>query len=124
MASDNDTAISVLNDLIETSKDGVNGFREAAEAVTRPDAKALFASEGCGGCHELADAGTQGGTGPNLDETLRGKDEAYIREGIVDPNAELAKGFQEGIMPPNYEQTMEPSEIDALVKYLEETTNG
>jgi uncharacterized protein (TIGR02284 family) len=44
MASINDTAISVLNELIETSKDGANGFRAAAEAVQRPDAKALFTS--------------------------------------------------------------------------------
>ncbi len=44
MADDTKAVISTLNDLIETSKDGANGFREAAEAVTRPDAKALFAS--------------------------------------------------------------------------------
>ena len=46
MAADNKTAISTLNDLIETSKDGANGFRAAAAAVTQPDAKALFASRG------------------------------------------------------------------------------
>ena len=33
MAKANDTAISVLNDLIETCKDGANGFRTAAGAV-------------------------------------------------------------------------------------------
>jgi uncharacterized protein (TIGR02284 family) len=40
----NDAVISVLNDLIETSKDGVNGFRAAADAVQSADAKALFLS--------------------------------------------------------------------------------
>ena len=44
MAADNKTAISTLNDLIETCKDGANGFMAAAAAVTKPDAKALFAS--------------------------------------------------------------------------------
>jgi uncharacterized protein (TIGR02284 family) len=44
MADQNKTAISTLNDLIETCKDGANGFRAAAEAVTHPDAKALFTS--------------------------------------------------------------------------------
>ena len=29
--------------------------------------KAVFASTGCGGCHTLADAGTTGNVGPNLD---------------------------------------------------------
>jgi uncharacterized protein (TIGR02284 family) len=42
MASDTKAAISTLNDLIETCKDGANGFRTAAEAVKNPDAKALF----------------------------------------------------------------------------------
>jgi uncharacterized protein (TIGR02284 family) len=44
VANDNKAVISTLNDLIETSKDGANGFREAAEAVTHADAKALFTS--------------------------------------------------------------------------------
>jgi uncharacterized protein (TIGR02284 family) len=44
MARDNDAAISVLNDLIETCKDGANGFRTAADAVRSPEAKALFTS--------------------------------------------------------------------------------
>ncbi|MES2523974.1 MAG: PA2169 family four-helix-bundle protein [Gemmatimonadota bacterium] len=41
---DTKAAVSTLNDLIETCKDGANGFRAAAEAVTHPDAKALFTS--------------------------------------------------------------------------------
>ena len=44
MADDTKSAISTLNGLIETCKDGANGFRSAADAVTRPDAKALFTS--------------------------------------------------------------------------------
>ena len=43
MAGDN-KAVSTLNDLIETCKDGANGFRTAAAAVENPDAKALFTS--------------------------------------------------------------------------------
>ena len=40
--------------------------------------------------------------GPDLDEVLKGKDEAFIRRSIADPDAEIAKGFQDGIMPPNF----------------------
>src|SRR5581483_9196120 len=32
--------------------------------------KELFTSAGCGGCHTLADAGTTGTTGPNLDDAF------------------------------------------------------
>ena len=40
----NSKAVSVLNDLIETCKDGANGFRTAAAAVQNAEAKALFTS--------------------------------------------------------------------------------
>jgi uncharacterized protein (TIGR02284 family) len=40
--ADNDNVISVLNNLIETCKDGQNGFQTAAEGVKRSDVKSLF----------------------------------------------------------------------------------
>ncbi len=40
--TDNDNVISVLNNLIETCKDGENGFSTAAEGVQKSDLKALF----------------------------------------------------------------------------------
>ena len=40
----NTKAVSILNDLIETCKDGANGFRTAAAAVQNAEAKALFTS--------------------------------------------------------------------------------
>ena len=36
------------------------------------DGKALFASNGCGSCHTLADAGSTAQVGPNLDEVHEG----------------------------------------------------
>jgi uncharacterized protein (TIGR02284 family) len=42
MALDRDDVISVLNDLIETCEDGVNGFRTAADSVKSTEAKAVF----------------------------------------------------------------------------------
>ncbi len=38
----NDDVISTLNNLIETNKDGQNGFKESAEGVERSDLKTLF----------------------------------------------------------------------------------
>lgn len=40
--ADNDNVISVLNNLIETCKDGQTGFQTAAEGITRSDVKSLF----------------------------------------------------------------------------------
>jgi uncharacterized protein (TIGR02284 family) len=39
---DRDDVIGTLNDLIETSKDGEEGFRACAEAVKNPQLKAFF----------------------------------------------------------------------------------
>jgi len=39
---DNDQTISTLNSLIETLKDGQDGFRAAAEGLTDPQTKAIF----------------------------------------------------------------------------------
>jgi uncharacterized protein (TIGR02284 family) len=42
MATDKDNAISTLNNLIETCKDGQNGFQAAADGVKNSDLKTLF----------------------------------------------------------------------------------
>ncbi len=73
---------------------------------------------GCGGCHTLADAGTSGTIGPNLGVILKGRDANFIHQSIVSPNAFIAKGFPQGVMPQNFGQTLSPTDIKALVAYL------
>lgn len=97
----------------------------ASGASDEADGKTIFTdgngtATACGACHKLADAGTSGETGPDLDKTLAGKDAAYIEEGIVAPDAEITPGFQAGIMPKNYGDTLSDEELKALVKYLGE----
>ena len=43
---DRDDVIATLNDLIETSKDGEEGFRTCAEAVKSPQLKTFFEQKG------------------------------------------------------------------------------
>ena len=80
--------------------------------------KPLFTSQGCGGCHAFAPAGTNATVGPNLDETLQGEDAASISEAIVDPNAEVAQGYAEGIMPDDYDQRLSDEQLADLVAFL------
>lgn len=81
-----------------------------------------FASNGCGSCHTFGPAGTTGTVGPNLDQLPQfaeaaGKPlEEFIREGIVDPNAYVEKGFPQGIMPPF--DNLDEATLDALVEFL------
>jgi cytochrome c oxidase subunit 2 len=82
-----------------------------------------FEDEGCAGCHRLADAGATGRIGPDLDAVLTDQDEAKIREGIVDPQAEATPGFTGAQMPDRYGD-LPAQDLDALVKYLAAATKG
>jgi mono/diheme cytochrome c family protein len=85
----------------------------------------VFANKGCGGCHTLAAAKSGGVTGPNLDESLAPDDNAAaIEKMIVDPNAEIVKGYPANVMPANFDQTLSAKEIEDLVQYLIESTSG
>jgi len=94
--------------------------------ATAADGKTVFTSgaAGCTSCHTLSDAGATGKIGPDLDTALKGKDDAFIHESIVDPDKFVENGYQPGIMPPNFEDTLQPTQIDALVKYLSDVTKG
>jgi cytochrome c oxidase subunit 2 len=85
---------------------------------------AVFAEAGCGSCHALADAGTTAELGPDLDSVLEGRDEEFILTSIVDPNAEIAEGYQPNVMPDDYEDSLSEAELDALVAYLVETAGA
>jgi cytochrome c oxidase subunit II len=80
----------------------------------------IFTSAGCAGCHALAAAGSDAAVGPDLGQ-LSQANERYVRESIVDPGAEIAEGFEDGVMPENFGEELSEEEIDALVKYLLES---
>ena len=84
----------------------------------------VFANNSCAGCHTFAAAEAGGVTGPNLDEELQGEDQAHVEEMIVDPNAEIVKGYPPNVMPQNYEQLLSAKEIEDLAKYLIENAAG
>ena len=85
-----------------------------------PNAEDLFASNGCGGCHTLAAAGATAKVGPDLGK-LGDVDAAFIQKSIVDPNAEITKGYKPDIMPQDFGDRLDKEELDALVKYLLES---
>ena len=101
---------------VEERKSGGGGGADAAAAI--------FADAGCGGCHTFAPAGSTGEIGPDLDNLVAaaqkaGQDPAdYVREAIVDPGKVIAPGYEDGVMPPSFGETLSAEQIDALVAYL------
>ena len=83
--------------------------------------KAVFAAQGCGGCHTFSAAGTNAPVGPDLDESLQGKDAEFVHESIVDPNAEITSGFAPNIMPQDFGQKLSEKQLDDLVAFLQQS---
>jgi len=98
----------------------LNKEKKAAAAAGSAQGKTLF-TQRCGTCHALADAGTTAEVGPDLDKVLAGKNADFIRKSIVDPNAEIAPGFQPNVMPGNFGELLSQQQLDSLVEYLLDT---
>jgi len=90
----------------------------AAQEGKAPDGKIVFSAQGCGSCHTFKAASATGTVGPDLDTALKGKDAAFVHESIVDPNKEIASGYQPNIMPQDFGQTLTPTQINDLVAFL------
>jgi mono/diheme cytochrome c family protein len=99
----------------DTTPETVQGATPTAEeAPAEGDAEAgatLFTEQGCGSCHTLADAGTTGTTGPNLDDLQPSFDAAF---------QQIKNG---GGGMPAYDQLGDES-IANLAAYVSESAGG
>jgi mono/diheme cytochrome c family protein len=81
----------------------VAGTGVTAEKPT--DGKSIFSST-CGGCHTLADAGTSGTVGPNLDQARPPK--ALVVDRVTNG---------QGAMP-SFKDSLDPDQIQAVADYV------
>jgi len=85
---------------------------------------AAFSSNGCGSCHTFKPASSNGTIGPDLDNLPADAQKAgkplaaYVKESIVDPDAYIVPGYQKGVMPATFGQSLSAAQITALVTYL------
>jgi mono/diheme cytochrome c family protein len=113
-----------------TGEDASNVAAYVASVAGVPGIKApvfappQFFATNCGGCHTLAQAGTTGTTGPDLDDALKGMSAADITQSISDPNAKITAGYPANVMPQNFGQTLTPPQLQQLVAYLQQATGG
>jgi mono/diheme cytochrome c family protein len=93
----------------------------AAQAGDPAAGEAVFAAQGCGGCHTFSAAGTSASVGPDLDEALQGQDPEVVSEAIVDPNKEITSGYAPNIMPQDFGQKLSQKQLDDLVAFLQQS---
>jgi cbb3-type cytochrome c oxidase subunit III len=81
----------------------------------------IFTAAGCAGCHTFAKAGSNANIGPGLDDLADaaggGSPEEYVRESLLEPDADVVEGFQPGVMP-SFEGKLSDKQLQALVQYL------
>ncbi len=85
-----------------------------------------YTSFGCNACHSLDGAP---GVGPSwqglyasqrtlADGSTVTVDETYLHESIVNPNAKIAEGFGENIMPQNFGERMSEAQIQDMIEFI------
>jgi len=88
--------------------------------------KAVFAANGCGGCHTFGPANATGAVGPDLDKAPASDAkadgnmelEAFIKESITAPDAYIAKGYTKGVMPGDFGSKLSSTQVNDLVAFI------
>jgi cbb3-type cytochrome c oxidase subunit III len=96
---DQDAAV----DDVATYVGAVAGTGVAAEKPT--DGKSIFAAS-CGSCHTLANAGTTGTVGPNLDDSKPPK--ALVVDRVTNGRGQM----------PSFKSSLDPAQIQAVAEYV------
>jgi disulfide bond formation protein DsbB len=84
-------------------------------ASTHPGS-ALLTAKGCVACHDVT--GTTRRVGPPLSSVGERLSAAAIRQSIIDPDAVIADGFQQGLMLQDFAEQLTPEELDQIVGFL------
>ena len=132
MTDINKEAISILNDLIETSKDGEKGFQTSAEDIKNPAVKAFFLSRSAeiatavrelqtevralGGDPETSSSvgGTLHRAWVDLKSTLTGKDDVAILNEVERGEDVALKAYKEALEKAH--QKALPSNVVTLIQ--------
>jgi mono/diheme cytochrome c family protein len=108
-----EVTVEIPTDLGDSDADSEDEA-EPREAITDP--KQLMAKFTCDACHMINGAG--GDIGPDLSKIGANRDRAYLRRALLDPNADIAKGFEPDAMPEDMGEQMYAKELEILLDYL------
>lgn len=90
----------------------------APRRSTTTDPRQLLQENACLGCHQLDGQGPP--IGPSFDGMGARISVDRIRRGIIDPNVEVADGFQQfaGMMPTTFGDQLSAAQLEAMVQFL------
>jgi len=104
---------------VKIPKEAAAADAGAAEESTRTalaSAEDVVAEFACGACHKIGE--DEGDIGPDLTKIGALRDKAALRRAIIDPNAEITKGYEPDTMPDDYGEQMYAKELEMLVDHL------
>jgi mono/diheme cytochrome c family protein len=89
---------------------------EDEEEAVAETAEAAIEKFTCAACHDLD--GSEADVGPELKASAARLGRAGLMLAILDPNAEIAEGFEADMMPEDYAEQMRVSEMNLIIDYL------
>lgn len=111
------SVVSLVDDLFGSGEAEAGPAEElTGEALLIATGENLATTNGCAGCHTVNGIDL---TGPTWSGLASRVDDTYIRRAIVEPNADIAAGFDEGVMPSTYADSLSAEDIDALIAYIQ-----
>jgi len=108
---------------IPTEAEG--GIEEESEEEAREpfeDPEEIVEEFVCGACHKIGEE--EGEMGPDLTQIGSIRNKEYLRRSILDPDADIAEGFEPEMMPTDYGEQMYAGELEMLVDYLAASKQG
>jgi cytochrome c oxidase subunit 2 len=107
-----------------TTSSGTNTTSTTTSTPSSAAGLSAFNDSGCGSCHTLSAASATGTIGPDLDKLVAYAKQAnqplsgFVHDSIVDPDKYVQSGYQKGLMPTTFGQSLSKTDLDALVGFL------
>ncbi|MFQ5783384.1 MAG: c-type cytochrome [Alphaproteobacteria bacterium] len=89
---------------------------EGKQRVALTDPRKIMAEFNCEVCHKITGEG--GDVGPDLTTVGARRDKTFLRQSILDPNAEITEGFESDMMPADLGEQIYAGELEILVDFL------
>ena len=109
-----EVTVKIPTELQSTIEDEDDEDIEPREAFTA--IQDILENFDCEACHTITEEA--GDAGPKLSAIGAKRDRDYLRRALLNPNADIAEGFEEDLMPDDLGQQIYASELEILLDYL------